>query len=140
MMVAAMVAIIATLAYPAYLDSLRAARRTEAKTSLLTAANRQQRYYATTSPNRFAASMTALGYAADPASSGPGTHGWYSVSVLEEKAAAAALGTPCPIQSCFVLQAVPRRDQGNDSECAILRLDSLGRRYASGSGAAADCW
>ncbi len=132
----AVVAILATIAFPSYLNQVRDSRRAEGKSLLLQSANRQERFYSTTSPNTYAGDMTALGFAADPAlggDTGNAAEAWYQVSVVAPTAA-------CPIASCFVLQAVPIRDQVKDTECGTLRIDSLGRRFEGGTGTVDDCW
>lgn len=132
----AIVAILASIAYPVYLDQLRAARRSQATALLLVAANRQQHHYGTHSPGQYAANIQALGYD-NGARDAMG--GWYQVSVLTPEVAAKVVGASCPLDRCFVLQATPARDQARDP-CGALRLDSLGRRYVTGSRPVAECW
>ncbi|MDN5939308.1 MAG: prepilin-type N-terminal cleavage/methylation domain-containing protein, partial [Salinisphaera sp.] len=81
----AIVAILATVAYPLYLDQLRAARRSQAKALLLVAANRQQHYYGAHTPSTYTADMQALGYAVGARAA---LGGWYQISVLSSEAAA----------------------------------------------------
>jgi type IV pilus assembly protein PilE len=124
MIVVALVAIMAAIAYPSYLDSVRKSRRSDARNALHAAASREEQYY---SDNKiYTSTMTALGYSANPADS---PERYYKVSVV------AATGT-CPIASCFVLQAVPQGDQANDTHCGTLKVDSKGMKTAN----ATDCW
>ncbi|WP_158583348.1 type IV pilin protein [Salinisphaera sp. Q1T1-3] len=59
MIVVAIIGILAAIAYPTYIDKVRKARRTEAKSLVLRAANRQEQLYAA-NQNRYLNSMTAL--------------------------------------------------------------------------------
>ena len=139
----AIVGILATIAYPSYVSQVEKSRRTEAKSLLLRAANRQERFYSTTSPNSYAANMTALGYDANAVPSGEtgnAANAWYLVSVMTPANAAAVIGTACPATNCFVLEAVPQRGQTGDTRCATLRLDSFGRRYTTGTQTVDECW
>lgn len=136
MIAVAIVGLLAAIAYPSYVNQVRKSRRADAKTLLLRAANRQERAYSTSSPNTYAANMTALGYSANQQPSGDTgkvADAWYLVSVV-------AATTACPITSCYVIQAVPQRDQIKDTRCATMRIDSLGRKTVTGTGDVKDCW
>lgn len=123
MVVLAILGIIVAVAYPAYTDQVRTARRAEAKSALQQGINRQERHF--TSNNTYTADMTELGYAADPFIT---EEGWYSVS-------AAACGGST-IAQCAVMTAAPQNDQTNDS-CGSFTLNTRGQRTVTGSG---DCW
>lgn len=128
MIVVVIVAILLSVALPAYQGVLQKGRRADARSALLDAANRQEQYqldYGT-----YTADMTDLGYAADPSVS---DEGHYSVDAV-----ACASGT---IASCYVLTASPvaASPQSKDTRCTGFTLDSFGSRTATGSQAAA-CW
>lgn len=134
MITVAIVSILAAIAYPSYMNQVRKSRRAEAKTLLLEAANRQEQFYATQTPNSYTNDMTALGYGADPQPSGDRGAGenWYTVTVNNPAG--------CNITNCFRLQATPVRDQANDTQCGTLSVTSLGQKAESGTGTVADCW
>lgn len=123
MIVVVIIGIIVAVAYPAYNDQVRKARRAEAKSALQQGINRQERHY--TNNNTYTTDMTDLGYSADPFIT---DKGWYSVT-------AAACGG-ATIAQCVELTAVPQKDQTNDS-CGTLTFNSRGQSGASGSGS---CW
>jgi len=58
MITVAIIGILAAIAYPSYIDHVRKARRVDAKSLLLQAANRQEQYY--TTQYQYATSMAAL--------------------------------------------------------------------------------
>jgi type IV pilus assembly protein PilE len=122
MIVVVIVGILAAIAFPAYQDQVRKTRRTEAKSALQEAMNRQERQYTTT--NSYTNDMTTLGYANDPFLT---EEGWYQVD-----------GTACGggLGDCVSMTAVAQGDQANDA-CENFTLDSRGNRTVSGSG---DCW
>lgn len=143
MVAVGIVGLLAAIAYPSYLNQVRKSRRADGKSLLLRAANRQERFYSTTSPNTYAADMQALGYSAKQqpsGDSGQAADAWYLVSVMTPAKAAAVTGSTCPLSQCYVIEAVPQRDQTKDTRCATLRIDSLGRKTVTGTSDAGDCW
>ena len=132
----AMVAILAAIAYPSYLDSVRESRRAEGKTLLLRAVNRQERFFSTSSPNSYGDSMEDLGWTdadgKNENNSVASAEGWYNVSVVSGDA------------STFTLRAVAQNDQTND-ECVRLEVNQLGQRRAfdaaaGGNNISDECW
>lgn len=122
MIVVVVIGILAAIAYPAYYDQVRKSRRTEAKSALQEAMNRQERLYTTT--NSYTDDVRNLGYDNDPFIT---EEGWYSVSATQ-------CGTG--LDDCVSLTASTRLDQNND-QCGNFTLTSRGARSVSGSG---DCW
>lgn len=122
MIVVVVIAILAAIGYPAYQDQVRKSRRTEAKSALQDAMNRQERHY--TTDNTYTTDMTDLGYASDPFTT---AEDWYEVD-------AAACGGG--LDECVALTASALDGQTDDS-CGDFTLNSQGQRSASGSG---DCW
>jgi type IV pilus assembly protein PilE len=123
--------VIAAIAYPSYQESVLRARRSEAHTLLVDAANRQERFFADS--NSYASSMLQLGYAADPAAT---DNGFYRVAVSAVAPAGCAATAP-PSCTAFSLTATPQGVQTSDSDCTTISLDSLGQKTATGGG---DCW
>lgn len=124
--------LLAAVAYPSYLESVRKAKRAEGRAALVQLMLQQERSYARnnaytpfsrTSPNGFK---------------------WFSAnaaaaSAYEISAAPCKDGTP---QECIVLTAqpgTPHVDAGfRDDACGSLSLSSDGSQDASGGGAG--CW
>lgn len=110
MITVAIIGILATIAYPSYVQQVRESRRTEAVSLLMRAANEQAQYYAI--HRTYAASMAALNLPAVTANQ------WYDVAV-----GAAS-------NSAFTITATARGDQTNDS-CDTFTIDQTGARWAN---------
>jgi type IV pilus assembly protein PilE len=128
------VAILAAIAGPSYTSQVRKSRRTEARTALLDAAAREERYFAT---NNFYTTLPAnLGYgAAFPVIIGSQ---YYNLNVTCTGAAAA--GTNC--SGGFLAAATAINTQAKDTACASLTVDNTGAQGATGTdpNAATTCW
>jgi len=127
MITVAIVAILASIAYPSYTRQIIKTRRADGKAILMDAAARQERFY--TDNNTYTVTMTALGYSASPANS---TDGHYTV--------AAAAGPTASIATSYTLTATPQGAQADDAICLNLTLNNLGTKGISGTGALSDCW
>lgn len=141
------IALLTTVALPAYLEHLAKSRRAEGRNALLMAAQLQERFYTTRVPTtadpiRYAqnADLPALfGLGAGPVYSGENpalNTGHYLITVNAPTAA-------CPIASCFVLTATPNGRHAPDARCGNLTLDSAGRRTTTGThtpDALGYCW
>jgi type IV pilus assembly protein PilE len=121
MVTVGIVAILAAIALPAYNNSVRKSRRTEAKTALLDLAGREERYYNTN--NAYTATATSLGYTgAFPMVVGTG---YYSVSIAVTAAAAGVLPT-------YTITATPATaDQLKDTACLTFSLTNTGLQTAT---------
>lgn len=128
MIVVLIVGILSAVALPSYQNSMQKGRRSDAMSSLLDAANRQQQLLLDRST--YTADMTDLGFSADPFIS---EKNHYSIV-----AAACAGGT---IASCYVLTASPlvSSPQFKDTYCTSFTLGSNGVRAATGT-QADQCW
>ncbi|WP_185975054.1 type IV pilin protein [Tepidimonas thermarum] len=117
------IGILATIAYPSYLDYVRKSRRTDAKNTLLELANRQEQFFA--NRGRYAATLTDIWNQTDS------IDGYYTVSIE-------AATESCPITRCYSLRATPvaGKSQASDAVCSWFRLRSDGRREASNE----VCW
>lgn len=130
MIVVAIIGILAAIAYPSYLSHVRTARRVDAKSLLLKAANEEEKIYSV--KNEYVSSMSQLGL--------PDTteNGFYNVS-------ATASGTDHQ-KYTLTATAVEGKDQTNDT-CRTLTVDQTGAKTAW-TGASADvgqnvsdtCW
>ena len=133
------VSILASIALPAYQDSMRKGRRADAKAGLMDAANRQERFMLDRSA--YTKDMKNLGFGDDPAIS---EEGYYSIDV-DETATAALCGYAFDPNDnappCYVLTATPLASeaQADDARCTKFSLNSSGAKAAEGS-AASECW
>ena len=117
MIAVAIVGILAAIAYPSYVNYVREARRADAKSLLLQAANRQERFY--TSSYRYTSDLeNELGLRTTT------DEGFYEISATTEDDPPG-----------FELEAAPLGDQANDP-CGTFTLDNTGEKTAD----QADCW
>lgn len=115
MFVVGIIAIVVALAYPAYLDQVRKARRADAESSLLAAAQILERCF--TRLNAYNADGCP-----DPA--GASDEGYYQITVARDA-------------TSYTLTAAPQGDQANDP-CGNYTLDHLGNKSPLPSGDR--CW
>lgn len=110
------------MALPAYQDSVRKGRRSDAISLLLEAASRQEQHRLM--HTRYTTDMTELGFSHDPA---PSSEGYYQI-----EATTCADGD---IGSCYVLTAVPApwSPQLADAACSAFSIDAFGRSTAAGT-------
>jgi type IV pilus assembly protein PilE len=128
MIVVAVIALLAAVALPSYQSSVRKARRSDARSALVTTAQLME---------RFATEHAASGYATATLGTVPGptlvatptTDGRYYVLSLSNLTA-----------TTFTLSAAPQGGQAVD-ECATYTLDERGVRGVTGtSHTVAECW
>ena len=139
MIVVAIVAILASVAYPSYRDSIDKSRRAETRAQLMDAVQFMQRFYSqndryneTNADPAVAAALPAA-LQVSPKGAAAGTQ-IYDIGF--------AAGTLT--QTGFMLQAVPRAGgaMAND-KCGTLQINQVGRRTVTGNtgGATAEtCW
>lgn len=123
MITVVIVAILASVAVPSYMSSVRDSRRSDAKQALLAAAQTMESFYAMnmtyvgsssgTTPTIFTAKVPK-----------DGSERYYTLSF-----------TAAPTASSYTLQAVPQGSQAGD-RCGTLSLTRAGVRSASQT----DCW
>lgn len=124
MITVAIIAVLATIAYPSYVRYVVRANRSAAKTFMLEVASRQERYLV--DARQYAPDLATLGMTA-PATVSPN----YNVTITNVTTAPPG----------YVIQAVPAgAQQTNDADCATLTISSLGVKGASGPSGAASCW
>lgn len=121
----AILGLLMAVALPSWQSFMIKTKRTEAKVLLTEVANEQVRYF--TENNRYAKSMTQLGYGSDRYLT---ENGNYSVRVATSTA------------STFSLVAIPEAgtSQVNDKECLRFTLNSSGVKGVTGTAVAEDCW
>jgi type IV pilus assembly protein PilE len=125
MVVTGIVAILASIAIPAYNNSIRKSRRTQAKTALLDLAGREERYFNTN--NLYSILASDLGY------TGGGNitnysvgSGYYNVSIV--------ITAPIPPNTppTYSITAVPvTADQLKDTTCLFFTLTNTGAQTAT---------
>ena len=132
LVVVVIVGLLSTIAIPAYQDSVRKARRADGAAKALEVAQLQERFF--TNNFSYAATTTALGYAATPT---PSDDEFYNVSVSVPGGC-----TSAGVNSCYVITAVAVGAQTDDTDCAELVLNSNGQKTSEDSdGDASDeCW
>jgi type IV pilus assembly protein PilE len=130
MITVAIVAILASVAYPSYTHHLARAKRVAAEGLMQNVASKQEQYMlnARSYHPTVSGSSTDLSPLGVVVSSEVSAN--YTVTVVSDNAA-----TP----PNFYVEAVPNvRQASNDSRCGTLRLTSTAAKTASGGGA--DCW
>lgn len=120
MIITAVVALLATLAYPAYQDQVMKARRSTAKATLTDAGSRQEQFFLNN--KTYTETVGAGGLNLATTTDG----GFYTLSVDAETAA-------CPIDRCWRMRATPEPAQADD-RCGELTVSSEGTRTPT------ECW
>jgi type IV pilus assembly protein PilE len=122
MITVAVVAILAAVAYPSYLNSVRKSHRADAKTALTTAAQQMERYMTENGKYTGASAGTTF--------SATSENGYYTLSFAKGY----------PTSTTFKIQAVPTGSQASDS-CGTFTIDEMGTRDVTGGTlTASDCW
>jgi type IV pilus assembly protein PilE len=133
MIVVAIIGILAAIAFPAYNQSVRKSRRSDAKAALLDLAQREERYLSTA--NQYTTSAPLLGYGgsatvttANPMNITSGSASYYQLAVS------------APTSTTFTATATPQGAQATDT-CGTYTLSNTGTQGVSGgTGTPADCW
>ena len=128
--VAAIVALLAAVAYPSYAGYVTKSRRIEGQIALIEAVQQQERYY--TRFNTYAA------FSSDSTDEQEKRFKWWSGSVAA-RSAYELRARPCPgaeLTECVEVQAMPGTAKVDakfrDADCQTLTLSSAGDRAASG--------
>lgn len=124
MIAVAIVAILVAIAYPAYDDSVRKARRGQAKADMAELAQLAERWHTVNN--------TYVGFWASVPSSqkvSPRTGGTVAYNLGQVETA-----------NTFTITATPTGGQTKDTRCGTLTLNQAGQKTRSGSGSLADCW
>jgi type IV pilus assembly protein PilE len=124
MIVVAAIAILAGVALPAYRGAMQKARRTDARTALMTASQMLERF--NTENNTFVGA--SFGSSSDAVYRSTSENGYYALAL-------SGLGV-----RTYTISAVPTGTQASDA-CGTFTLDVTGVRGVSGGTlTAADCW
>ncbi|MDH3527895.1 MAG: type IV pilin protein [Gammaproteobacteria bacterium] len=130
MIVVALIAIMASIAYPSYTGHSMRAKRADAKAALLENAQFLERNYSETNRYNLKPDGNALANSDLPYQTAPRDS--------SNTAYALSFAGGAPAANGFTLQAVPQGGQTKDA-CGTLTLNQTGTRAAS-SGSVADCW
>lgn len=127
MVVVAVAGILAAIAYPSYMDSVRKARRADAKAALSNAAQALERYYTEKNTYLNASLGEGAGDVFPDHSPSDQAHGsaYYTLSITNQGA------------NTYTLNASPLGTMALDN-CGVLTLDHLGQKGAALS--VAQCW
>lgn len=126
MIAIAVVGIIAAIALPSYMGTVRKTQRSDAKVALSEAAARQEQFFAENNSYATNADRDVLVTNSDGKSS---PEGHYELSVDNS----ACSGPPF---MCFSITATAVGGQAADTDCATFTIDNIGRKTATSS----DCW
>lgn len=131
MIVVAIVAILVVVAYPAYSKQIRKGHRVDAKSAVLEAAAREEKFFAT--HNQYSNVAVDLNYAALPFDVISNGQKVYELSITVNTA-----GAPT-----YLITATPFGDQVNDA-CHTYQVDNFGTQANLSSGGAPNsttgCW
>ncbi|WP_019339723.1 type IV pilin protein [Stutzerimonas stutzeri] len=131
MIVAAIISILAAIAYPSYQEHVRKARRADAQAALMELAQFMERHY--TANGRY---LTAAD--ANPANAAPALP--FTEAPKDGATKFYTLGFPAtPTASAYTLQAVPKNAMANDS-CGTLTLAHTGAKGQKAGATLAQCW
>ncbi len=127
MIVVVVIALLAAIAIPSYSNYMLKSRRVDGVSFLTEVAGEQIRF--SSEYNRFATTMAELGYG--DAATANSDEGFYTVSIATSNG-----------DQSYVLTATPVAGgpQANDTECAVLTLNSSSQKTVSGTATPADCW
>lgn len=135
MVVVAILAIIAAVGYPAYVDQIRDARRADCRAALVSFAGAMERHF--TENNSY------QGAAAGGGNTGaPDADVFSSTCPLDGNDAFYNLTIDSATTTQYELRAAPTGPQSDD-ECGTLTIDNTGSKgveNADGGLTAADCW
>ena len=133
MVVVAIVGILASVAYPSFMNQVRKSRRSDAVAALSAVQQAQERWRANNSSYATTPSLltTALPNGLGLTSTTSGTY--YSIAISTNSA------TGCTVASCYTATAaaVPGKSQVNDTECTTLTSSISGGNLTNGPAA---CW
>ena len=121
MVTVAIVAILAAVAYPAYLDQIQKSRRAEGKAVLLQTVQNLERAY--TLSNSYASAVDSVVGASGVRSE----HGFYQVTA------------PAANATTYTLNAAPQLAQAND-RCQTLIINETGAKSTSNGLSVTECW
>ena len=140
--VVVIIAILAAIAYPSYMNQVLKSKRAVAKSALLDAANRQEQFYFSNRAYTTTMSSPAgLDYQTDPAYFGDdGVNLANSTGAIYKITVVTPLNdtTICDDNPCFKLKAEAVGDQTKDTSCLVFTLTSSNKKTPDP--ATSSCW
>jgi type IV pilus assembly protein PilE len=133
--------ILISIAVPTYQAQIRKSRRTEAKTTALDAASREERYYAT--QNTYTADTGQLGYTSASGTFPYTTGTYYEINNIQTSAPVANATGVTTGAFTVTVDAPAGSAQQADTACATFSVTQTGLRTATNSGGSdntATCW
>ena len=128
MIVVALIGLLAGVALPSYQNSIRKARRADARAALVTTAQLMERYSTEHAGSGYSTATLSTLPGPTVVSKPASDNGYYTLSLANLTA------------TTFTLRAVPQGGQASD-KCATFTLDERGVRGVSGGTlTTADCW
>ena len=131
MIVVAVVAILAAIAYPSYRNQIMRSHRTEAKAELLKIQVAQEKYFL--SNNLYATALNATGFGLGYSSATPDTeHGYYKLALSVDNTTLTYTAT-----------ATIQNGQSDDTDCKVFSITQSSSRTATnsaGTDTSSDCW
>lgn len=125
MVVVAVLAVLAGVAYPLYTNQVQKARRADAKVALERIALAQERFYTLNGAYAGALDVSTLQLSTALAG-GDSEDGYYELSIVGGG-------------QTFTITASKTGSQAGDDDCATFTIDQLGRKTAT-DGGGTNCW
>jgi len=138
MIVVAIIGILASVAYPAYTDSVRKGKRAEARAALMNLLQQQERYLTqmNTYFDVFAAGASGTPFKTYSSSESTPAQ---SSHLLGARLCQPVNGTTPPQRDCIEVFARPQAGVFSDPQVTSMAVDTLGRRTCTGT-AIDRCW
>jgi type IV pilus assembly protein PilE len=132
MMTVAVLAILATIAFPAYENLMRSVRRGDARGAAHAVALAQERFF--TVAGRYSVTPASIFDTSSALRGGASEKGYYTWAV--------AAGPSGNIATSFTVTVTPvaGRSQANDTYCTTLTLNSSGVQGGTASASEMKCW
>jgi type IV pilus assembly protein PilE len=131
MVVILVATILATIAIPSYMNQMLKGHRSEAKTTLLDLAGREERLMSTNGV--YTLTMATLGYTGTTTSSG-----YYTLAISNVNPATAPVGTTAGTPATFTITATATGNQTKDTQCLTFTVDYTGTQTSAP--ATTGCW
>ena len=140
MIVMSIVALLASIAVPAYQNQIQKSRRSDAQAVITAAAASQERWYF-----QFSGYSDSIDNVGGTGGSLISPAGYYSVAITNNSGVGNCVGGGAVAYNCFTLTATPvaGKTQADDDDCASFSLTQLGERTALDSAsndATSQCW